>query len=301
MIEVKELSKRYDHVLAVDGISFAIEKGDIVGFLGPNGAGKTTTLRILTGYLSSTSGVCTVAGYDVSESPVEAKRRIGYLPEDNPLYEEMKVYEYLEFVGRLREVALQSRIPDAASVCGIEGVMGQNIGTLSKGYRQRVGLASSILHDPEILLLDEPTSGLDPNQVMEVRELIQRLGREKTVMISTHILREVEAVCDRVLIINNGRIVADGKKDELQTLKKGKELVSLSLKAPREAALEAMKAWSVTVKDSRGDVVDYKIEAESDIREELFTMAKERDWVLLELHREVASLEDVFRELTLEQ
>lgn len=301
MIEVKELTKRYNHILAVDKISFKIEKGEIVGFLGPNGAGKTTTLRVLTGYLSPTSGVCSIAGYDVNENPVEAKKRIGYLPEDNPLYNEMKVYEYLQFVGMLRNVPIASRIKDVATVCGIEDVMGQNIGTLSRGYRQRVGLASAIMHDPEILLLDEPTSGLDPNQVIEVRELIKKLGREKTVMISTHILREVEAVCDRVIIINKGRIVADGSRDELQKFEKGKEVIFLTLKAPQNIALEALGKWNVTVRESDEGITSYEIEADRDIREELFLMAKEKDWVILEMYRKIASLEDVFRELTVEQ
>jgi len=301
MIEVKDLTKRYDHTLAVDGVSFTIEKGEIVGFLGPNGAGKTTTLRVLTGYLSPTEGTCRIASYDVRSASVEAKRRIGYLPEDNPLYDEMKVYEYLEFVGRLRQVDTAHKIREVAEVCGITQTIGQNIGTLSRGYRQRVGLASVILHDPEILLLDEPTSGLDPNQVAEVRELIKKLGREKTVMISTHILREVEAVCDRVLIINRGKIVADGTKDELQRLEQGKEVVSLSLKAPRESALEALGQWKTVVKEVQGDVTDYEIEAARDIREELFLLAKERGWIILEMSRKIASLEDVFRELTVEQ
>lgn len=301
MIEVHELTKRYNQILAVDKVSFAIEKGEIVGFLGPNGAGKTTTLRVLTGYLSPTSGTCRIGGWDVGENPVEAKERIGYLPEDNPLYDEMKVYEYLQFVGMLRRIDAGGRIKDVAGVCGIEDVMGQSIGTLSRGYRQRVGLASAILHDPEILLFDEPTSGLDPNQVIEVRELIKKLGREKTVMISTHILREVEAVCDRVLIINRGKIVADGSKDELQKLEKGKEVILVSLKAPQESALEAMERWNVVVKESDGEITSYEIEADRDIREELFFMAKEKDWIILEMYRKIASLEDVFRELTVEQ
>ncbi|KPJ50904.1 hypothetical protein AMJ40_01535 [candidate division TA06 bacterium DG_26] len=301
MIEVKELTKRYDGILAIDRISFRIEKGEIVGFLGPNGAGKTTTLRVLTGYLSPTGGACTIAGYDVTRYPVEAKQRMGYLPENNPLYDEMKAYEYLQFVGRLRDVDIVARIRDVAGVCGIEDVMGQDIGTLSRGYRQRVGLASAILHDPEILLLDEPTSGLDPNQVLEVRELIKKLGSEKTVMISTHILREVEAVCDRVLIINKGRIVADGAKDELQRLERGKEVVFLAVKGPREAVAEALDEWNFTAVGTEGEVTKYEIEADRDIREELFTLAKERDWIILEMYRKIASLEDVFRELTVEQ
>lgn len=301
MIEVQHLTKRYDHTLAVDRVSFKIEKGDVVGFLGPNGAGKTTTLRILTGYLSPTSGTCRIAGREVTQDPVRAKRKIGYLPEDNPLYGEMKVYEYLEFVGRLRRVDVNSRIREVGSVCGLEGVMSQSIGTLSRGYRQRVGLASAILHDPGILLLDEPTSGLDPNQVVEVRELIKKLGREKTVVISTHILREVEVVCDRVLIMNRGRIVADGTKNELQTMQRSKEVIALSLKAPREHALEAMEQWSVTAKETEGEITNYEIESDTDIREELFLIAKERDWIIMEMYRKTASLEDVFRELTLEQ
>ena len=303
MIEVKDLTKYYDHLLAVEKLSFEIKRGEIVGFLGPNGAGKTTTLRMVTGYLPPTSGKCTVAGWDIDEHPIEAKRRIGYLPETNPLYEEMEVTDYLRFVASLREIESTSkRMREVVDICGLQGVIGRPIGELSRGYKQRVGLAQAIIHNPDILIMDEPTEGLDPNQVVEVRGLIKELGKEKTVIVSTHILSEVEATCDRVLIINKGKIVADGSRGELQQMTKGKEVLSLVAKGPKEAILEAIRSYEgvekVEVKSEEEGVIGYEIEGWKDLREEIFNLAVNRRWTILELHRKIASLEDIFRELT---
>ena len=312
MIEVKNLTKKYGSFVAVNEVSFDIAKGEIVGFLGPNGAGKTTTMRALTGYFPPTSGTCKIAGFDIEENPIEAKKCIGYLPENNPLYHEMKVIEYLEFIGGLREIVkTKDRIKEVAEICGIAKVISQTIGELSRGFRQRVGLAQSILHDPEILIMDEPTEGLDPNQVIAVRELIKNLARgnhlkEKTVMISTHILSEVEATCNRVLIINKGKIIADGSREELQTMSKGKEVVELELKEFNKSIISILKEQpfieNVELQDKK-----YELEAKDnipsekkDIREDLFKLATQKGWTILDLHKRIASLEDVFRELTRE-
>ncbi len=303
MIEVRDLTKYYDHLLAVDKLSFEIRRGEIVGFLGPNGAGKTTTLRMITGYLPPTSGKCTVAGYDIQDQSIEAKRQIGYLPETNPLYEEMEVTDYLRFVASLREIENTSaRLSEVAGICGLREVVGRPIGELSRGYKQRVGLAQAIMHNPDILIMDEPTEGLDPNQVAEVRELIKELGKEKTVIVSTHILSEVEATCDRVLIINKGQIVADGARQDLQQMTRGKEVLSLVIKGPKAAMLEAIEnhegVEKVEVKTEGEGVVGFEIEGRRDLREDIFNLAVGRQWTILELYRQIASLEDIFRELT---
>jgi len=303
MIEVKDLTKYYDHFLAVDKLSFEIRRGEIVGFLGPNGAGKTTTLRIVTGYLLPTSGRCTVAGYDIEEHPIEAKKRIGYLPETNPLYEEMEVTDYLSFLASLREVEnLPLRMREVVETCGLRAVVGRPIAELSRGYKQRVGLAQAIIHNPDILIMDEPTEGLDPNQVAEVRQLIKELGKEKTVIISSHILSEVEATCDRVLIINKGQIVADGSRQKLHQMTKGKELLSLVAKGPKEGILAELRGYQgvedVQLRGEQEGGTRYEIRAERDLREGIYNLAVNRGWTILELHREIASLEDIFRELT---
>src|SRR5436309_543567 len=219
MIRVQEITKKYARNLAVDHISFEVQKGEIVGFLGPNGAGKTTTMRMLTCFLPPTSGTATVAGFDVLEQPLEVKKRIGYLPEMPPLYPEMGTAEYLSFVGKLKGLSgaeLSKRIDYVCERCAIADVKKKLLGRLSKGYRQRVGLAQAIIHNPDVLILDEPTAGLDPNQLVEIRELIRNIGKEKTVMLSTHIMQEVEAICDRTIIVNKGKIVADENTAILQ-------------------------------------------------------------------------------------
>ncbi len=306
MIEVQELSKYFGETKAVDDISFSIGKGEVVAFLGPNGAGKSTTMRLLTGYLPPTRGRCLIKGVDVSEEPIKTKQWIGYLPEDNPLYPDMKVYEYLEFIAGVRDVEdLKKRIPEVCEICGITEVMNREIGVLSRGYRQRVGVAQSIIHNPDILILDEPTEGLDPNQVIELRNLIKELGKEKTVMLSTHILSEAEATCERVLIINKGKIVADGNKNEIRTMAKGGETLSLELIArsnPLNTLNQIKGIKSIEEKLSeQKDYYRYEIVAERDVRENIFDCAVEKKWKILELHRKSTSLEEVFRELTKEQ
>lgn len=304
MIEIEKLTKKYDGFVAVDNVSFKIEKGEVVGFLGPNGAGKTTTLRVVTGYFPPTQGKCRIAGYDIEEQGIDAKSKIGYLPENNPLYNEMKVIEYLEFLGTLRSIPnLNDRIKKVADICGIEGVISKTIGELSKGYRQRVGLSQTILHDPEILIMDEPTEGLDPNQVVEVRELIKELGKEKTVLISTHRLPEVEATCERILIINKGKIVADAKREELYRLSKGREIVDVELKADKNRVIQVMREQpgitKVEVKEE-GEITSYEIESLTDPRELIFNLCVANKWTIIDMHRRVVSLENVFRELTQE-
>jgi ABC-2 type transport system ATP-binding protein len=303
MIEIEGISKKYNSVLAVDNISFEVKKGEVVGFLGPNGAGKTTTLRILTGYFPPTQGRCRIAGYDIEENPVEAKKHIGYLPENNPLYHEMKVVEYLEFAGRLREIEnLWKRIKEVVEICKIGEVVRKNIGELSKGYKQRVGLAQAILHQPDILIMDEPTEGLDPNQVVEVRGLIKELGKEKTVLLSTHRLSEVEVTCERILIINRGRIVADGSREELHRMWEGKEVVEVEIKGESEDIYNKLKTEpiikNIKIKNKTSTSISLEIEAEIDPRERVYEMCVSNSWVLVELHRQKVSLENVFRELT---
>ncbi|MFN3966550.1 MAG: ABC transporter ATP-binding protein, partial [Endomicrobiia bacterium] len=274
MIKVESLTKYYGDIVAVDNISFEIPQGQIVGFLGPNGAGKTTTMRILTGYLSATSGNATICGYSVSENPQEVQKRVGYLPEMNPLYEDITPTEYLEFVGSVRNFSyreIQNRIKEIVALCGLKDVLNQNIGELSRGYRQRVGFASAIFHNPDVLILDEPTSGLDPNQAREVRELIKELKKDKTVILSTHILSEVQAICDRVIIINRGKIVVDGTTSELQDMAKGKEKIYLEVKSKDEplAIEEKLKGLpyceSVLFKEQKDNIKIFEIESGIDL------------------------------------
>ena len=219
MIQVENLVKYYKDFKAVDNISFSIDKSEIVGLLGPNGAGKTTTIRTLCGYLAPTSGKIKINGSYIQENPLAAKRAIGYLPESAPLYDDMIVYDYLLLIAKLRQIEnKQERIREIVSLCGLKAVIAKNISELSKGYRQRVGLAHALMGDPEILILDEPTSGLDPNQIIEIRELIKKIGRTKTIILSSHILSEVEVTCDRIIIVSNGKVVADAKTDELKNM-----------------------------------------------------------------------------------
>jgi ABC-2 type transport system ATP-binding protein len=303
MIEVSQLTKRYGSTLAVDNVSFSIRPGEVIGLLGPNGAGKTTMLKMLTGYLPPTHGSAQVAGLDVLEQPLEVRRRLGYLPETNPLYDELAVLESLQWAARLRGVP-----DDVASLrpvirsCGLESVVSKDISELSKGYRQRVGLAQAILHDPEILILDEPTSGLDPNQQLEVRQLIQTLRQRKTVILSTHILSEAQSSCDRVLIVHRGHIVADGSPRDLGQGSGGARLV-VELKAPA-AAKEQLQVLpgvqSIVTEAASSNSTLFRIDAAAgtDLREAVFDMAARNHWPILHLARESASLEDVFRQLT---
>ncbi len=306
MIEVRNLTKKYGEFVAVDDISFSVPTGQVLGFLGPNGAGKTTTVRILTCYMPPTSGTVTIDGNDVVEQSMEVRRKIGYLPESAPLYTEMDVIEYLEFVLALRGGGngdRSKRIRHVVEMCGLGDVIAKNISELSKGYKQRVGLAQAMIHDPEILVLDEPTVGLDPNQIVEIRNLIKMLGREKTVVLCTHILPEVEATCDHVMIINKGKIVANGTPDSLQRSLAGKAVIRLEINQSPETIrpvlmeIEGIEAVKTTHQDgtSKCEVV---CRQGSDPREAIFRKAVGASWVLLEMSQEASSLEDVFREMT---
>lgn len=312
MIKVEGLTKRYARTVAVDNISFEVEKGQIVGFLGPNGAGKTTTMRVLTCFLPPTSGHATVAGFDVLENPMEVKKRIGYLPETPPLYPEMEVVEYLKFVGRLKGIAsreLMPRVEDVMKRCAVTDVRTRLISKLSKGYRQRVGLAQAIIHNPDVLILDEPTSGLDPKQIIETRELITSLAGDHTIILSTHILSEVEHSCERVIIISKGKLAAIDSVANLTNRLRGSEAVSLELDAaggrpnPSEVQqrLETVSGVSrVMMKDSRNGRLVFEIESLQgrQIRSDLARTVVNAGWNLNELKSIGLSLEDIFLQLT---
>ena len=307
MIEVRGLTKTYGTERAVDNISFEVRKGEVLGFLGPNGAGKSTTMKIITCFLPPTEGVVLVDNLNVSEESVEVRRRIGYLPESTPLYQDMTTYEYLSFVGSMRGLSfadLPRRIAHMSAVCGIGSVLGKRIEALSKGFRQRVGLAQAMIHDPDIVILDEPTSGLDPNQIVEIRELIKGIGTEKTVILSTHILTEVQASCDRVLIINKGKLVADGTPESLKANFSGAQHIKLGLqKAPDGAAriLDGVEHLRITGQETVNEtetVYTVSTDVQEDMRPVLFQLAVEHGWTLTELHRDQVNLEDVFRQLT---
>lgn len=312
-IIVNNLSKHYGSIKAVDDISFEVHHGEIIGFLGPNGAGKTTTMRILTSYLAPTIGNISIEGKDILEGSLATRKMIGYLPEHNPLYPDMNVIDYLEFVAKLHGVSrsnIPKRVREMVNVCGITSVKHMDIGQLSKGYRQRVGLAQAMIHDPKILIMDEPTSGLDPNQIVEIRNLIRQLGKEKTVILSTHILPEVQATCNRVLIISKGKIVADGTPAELQSGFIGNERVFVELESPDNFSFEMVQIRlntipaikQISLLDERDGLMRLKIEVEKgvDTRKQIFQLFVDNKWNLLELHREQTSLEDVFHQLTLE-
>ncbi len=310
MITVDNLVKMYGPAPALQGVSFTVPTGQVLGFLGPNGAGKSTTMKILTGYLYATSGRAEVDGIDVGDNPLEVRRRVGYLPETNPLYADMRVDDYLSFVAQVRRVPraeLRSHLDRVVSSCGLGKVYKKGISELSKGFRQRVGLAQAMVHDPQILILDEPTSGLDPNQIVEIRDLIRSLGANRTVILSTHYLQEVEATCDRIMIIADGRIVADGSGPELcKTLPAGPmtaEIVGQPDKITQQLGQAFPGAAVETIPiDGQQRSSRYRIQVreglDGDAREALFDLAKVNGWKLLELRRDSASLEDVFRRLT---
>ena len=310
MIHAESLTKYYNELCAVDNINFDIKKGEIVGLLGPNGAGKTTALRMLTGYLRPSSGNITIKDYNVDENPLEVKKLLGYLPESAPLYHDMLAFDYLNYVADIRELdkpEKEARIHELADICGINEVMHQPIGELSKGYKQRVGLAHAMMNDPEILVLDEPTSGLDPNQRVEIRDIIRAIGKEKTVILSTHILSEAEATCDRVIIISQGRIAADADMESLKQSVRGESVINISLRNAgfneAENEFKAIEGVNEIIKigDENG-VLTVKLASNStsDLREEIYNKIKKTDWILLELFQETRTLENVFRELTKE-
>ena len=304
MIEVDHLTKQYGSLVAVKDLTFSVEKGEVVGFLGPNGAGKTTTMRILTCFQPATLGTARVAGFDVFHEPMEVKRRIGYLPEHPPLYRDMYVKSYLDFVAQIKGVPSRnrgSRVDDAMERCGITDRAKQLIGQLSKGYRQRVGIAQAILHDPDVIILDEPTIGLDPNQIQEIRRVIRGLGREHTVILSTHILPEVEKTCDRVIIINRGRIAAVDTPENLTAGASGNRRYYVAVSGDLEAAAGAIREVAGVVDVRRADdnqALEIEASGEADMRPSIAAMLVERGLGLVELRSITAGLEDIFRELT---
>jgi gliding motility-associated transport system ATP-binding protein len=311
MIEVDHLTKRYGPVTAVDDVSFRVEKGEILGFLGPNGAGKTTTMRVLTGYMPPTEGRAVVAGYDVFTHPIEAKQRIGYLPETPPLYPEMTVREYLGFVARIKlgkasKADRAMRVDHAMKKVHVDDMADRHCGKLSKGYRQRVGLAQALIHDPEVLILDEPTAGLDPKQIIETRDLIRSLAGNHTIVLSTHILPEVAHTCQRVVIINKGRVVAVDSPENLTHQLKGAATLYVQVEADGEAAdtLGAIPGVTkVSVADSHERFVGYEIESEPnrDVRRDVARTVVDKGWGLLELRPMRMSLEEIFLQLTTEE
>lgn len=298
-VKVTHLGKIYGLQRAVDDISFEARKGEVLGFLGPNGAGKTTTMKIITGYLPQNEGKAEVCGFDVATQPMEARARVGYLPEHNPLYKEMYVREYLAFTAGLHQVKnAEKKVDEMVERTGLTSHRHKQIGELSKGYRQRVGLAQAMLHDPEVLILDEPTSGLDPNQIVEIRQLIKDLGREKTVILSTHILGEVEAVCDRAIIINKGKLVADAPIQELKQQFAGQSTVTVGFVESADARLLGSIRNVRSVKNMGKNRWQLHAAAEDDIRADVFAFAVANKLTLLELHKEEHSVEDVFQLLT---
>ncbi len=310
MIEVQHLTKRYGRVTAVDDVSFRVERGEILGFLGPNGAGKTTTMRILTGYMPATEGRATVAGYDIFDKPVEAKRRIGYLPETPPLYPDMTVREYLDFVARIKGVPPKEkheRVTTVMQRTHVADMANRHCAKLSKGYKQRVGLAQALIHNPEVLILDEPTAGLDPKQIIETRDLIRGLAGDHTIVLSTHILPEVAQTCQRVVIINQGRVVAVDTPDNLTARLKGAETMYVQVDAGGADAGPILGAvpgvMRVATAEQRGTLAGYEVESERgrDIRRELARSIVNRGWGLLELRPMRMSLEEVFLQVTTEE
>ncbi len=300
-VKVEQLTKIYGEQKAIDSISFEANKGEVLGFLGPNGAGKTTTMKIVTCFIPQSSGKATVCGYDTEKHPIEVRREIGYLPEHNPLYKEMYVKEYLNFIAGVHKLSnKRKRIDEMIERTGLGLEQKKKIGALSKGYRQRVGLAQAMLHDPSVLILDEPTSGLDPNQLIEIRNLIKSFGKEKTVIFSTHIMQEVQAICDRVLIINRGKIVADDPIENLQQRVRGEAIVTVEfMQKTTMAKLESLQG--VERVESIGDN-KWKLiaEAKHDIRPEIFNFAVKEKLILLGMSKDLFSVEDVFQQLTRE-
>jgi ABC-2 type transport system ATP-binding protein len=311
MIHIENLTKYYKDFCAVDQINFDIKKGEILGLLGPNGAGKTTTLRMLTGYFMPTSGTIRVKDYLLDENLIEIKKMMGYLPESAPLYHSMLVYDYLDYIAGIRGMDKNrrlSRIRQLVDMCGLDDIMHRSINELSKGLNQRVGLAHAMMNDPEILILDEPTSGLDPNQIAEIRDIIRKIGKEKTVILSTHILSEVEATCDRVVIINKGKIVADDITENLKQYAGQKHFIHLALLNAdfqdvqnQLGKIDGVRAVEKTQDSHNGELgIRLECESKADLRETIYKSIKQTSWILIEFHQETKDLETVFRELTKE-
>jgi ABC-2 type transport system ATP-binding protein len=306
-IIVKQVTKRYGPQKAVDDISFTVKTGEVLGFLGPNGAGKTTTMKAITGYLAPDSGDIQIGGISVRENPDDVKKYIGYLPETNPLYMDMGVIDYLRFTAEIHNIPeknIRARILLMIKTCGLEGEKHKRIGELSKGYRQRVGLAQALIHDPAVLVLDEPTSGLDPNQIAEIRDLIRRIGREKTVILSSHILAEVEATCDRILIIHKGRIVANGTARDLRKQAQGREVLRVAVEGvSRDTIFKALQMVDtialVDPVSGRDDLFEIQSREGTSSKRNIFSLCVANNWFLTELSPVETRLEDVFRELTM--
>jgi gliding motility-associated transport system ATP-binding protein len=309
MIEVQNLSKRFGPTLALDRISFDVAKGEVLGLLGPNGAGKSTAMRVITCYLTPDEGSVNVAGYDVSSQSLAVREKIGYLPESAPLYHDMGVVDYLQFIGQMRGMGgatLKKSIDEKIDVCGLSRMAHRTIGTLSKGFRQRVGLAQAMIHDPDLLILDEPTTGLDPNQIVEIRGLIKNIGEQRTVILSTHILPEVESTCSRVLIINEGTIAASGSPSELAGQSHGEQNVFITVRATAAQVEPVLRqtGWvsDLQLMESGSDFVRYATSCTSAEPEvELFNLAVQQGWVLTELQRKAISLEQIFAHLTTQE
>ncbi len=312
MIQIKNLTKTFGNIVALNNISFEIKHNEILGLLGPNGAGKTTCMRILTGFLTPDNGDITVNGFSAVSDSLQVKSLIGYLPENNPLYEDMNVYEYLKFIAESRNIDtpftdnLNTRIKEVVEICKLKDVINRNISELSKGFRQRVGFASAIIHNPKILVLDEPTAGLDPNQAHEVRQLIKEFKKDKTIVLSTHILSEVEEIADRVVIIHKGNIVAQGNISELHSLVLKKNVIRFGGRFNKDLKNYLpnviKEIYNITLITQQDDYQEYEIETETDvdIREQLFKLSIEEHWTVTELHRVSIPLQDIFRELTKE-
>src|SRR6185369_11484042 len=306
-IVIENITKKYGAQKAVDNISFHVKTGEVLGFLGPNGAGKTTTMKMLTGLISSNSGKATIGNYSVREHPEEVKKLIGYLPENNPLYHDMAIIDYLEFTAAVQGVPkgqIKDRIYEMIRTCGLNAEKHKKIGELSKGYRQRVGLAQAMIHDPQVLILDEPTTGLDPNQIVEIRRLIKELGKEKTVILSTHILPEVEATCDRILIISKGKIVADGTSENLRKQSQGRELLKIRIEdGNRDAIISQLQTLDQVglVDPIRGIENCYEVQSKNEFsnRRGIFQLCVKNNWVLTEMTPIETKLEDLFRDLTI--
>jgi ABC-2 type transport system ATP-binding protein len=298
-VSVQHLTKVYGAQKAVDDISFEAKKGEVLGFLGPNGAGKTTSMKIITCYIPQTSGKVEVCGFDVSKHPMEVRERIGYLPEHNPVYKEMYVKEYLNFIARMHKIKdIKGRVGEMIEMTGLEREQHKHISSLSKGYRQRVGLAQAMIHDPDVLILDEPTSGLDPNQLVEIRSLIKNLGKEKTVIFSTHIMQEVQALCDRVVIINKGEMVANDSIEVLKSKVAGEQIITIEIKEKVKSSQLAKIDGIYQVKaisDHRWQLISQQ---QDEIRDKIFHFAVDQKLTLLEMHKEVSSVEDIFQKLT---
>ena len=311
MIQVKELTKKYGDLTAVENVSFEVEKGEILGFLGPNAAGKTTTMRILTCFMPATAGTAKVAGFDVFDDSIEVRKRVGYLPENAPLYLDMRAKPYLEFVARLKDLPGRDRakrVKHVIDVCAIGDVQNKIIGQLSKGYRQRVGLAQALIHDPDVLILDEPTNGLDPKQIIEVRNLIKSLAGDHTIILSSHILPEVSMTCQRVVIINKGKVVAMDTPTNLNTKLQGSQSVSMQIQGPVKEVMGTLKevegVVSVKTRNSEGESLwSYDVETNpgEDIRARLSSAVVNKSWGLMELSRSGMSLEEIFLQLTTEE